>query len=813
MEDEWEVEDIPQTCTTIMLELKPDLGEKVKERKLMDISGILDEAAWDEMTEKAAFGNEAERQKLDDLGARAEKEVTISESVRMSWEENKHRDVLDWMNTKMDFFAKAAAKTEHARNKRKRLLQYAKDGKLITKEEQRAAQKEKMKQMSEDIEATSKAFYDNQKEQAEAHKTARLLRLVREQKLETASDQFVEDTFAFLRFVSVFTIIMLVNRRDNAMVWTWGNNLKSKLENSMYREITDVYSLWDYLEYSVAPMVAGMEYYTGEMKPDYAHGFLLDFNKILGGVRIRQVRGTSGPCTIGALAPKGMTEVIPTCYKYDPSSPGSEAFTKYDSLLGTTSTYSFKSADAIGASRVSSKMTSDIYYPGSGYEQLIPAANIGNATDYVSSLRRQAWTDDDTRALFVEMNLYNPTINRFSVITMLFELPLHGGVMTSTQIQNVKLFKYVEPADFVVMILEFIMIIQLFEFIRIQVTRVGLIGWQEYLSNSWTWFDLINTGTLWCVIQFRIQWLVMVAMLNFNMNTMIDLKSVADMIRIEDQVNSVNALLIYMRAFKFLSLWPRLQKYKDTLMISVPDIMAYWVNVSVIFFAFACTGFVAFGTKVYSFHTLGESMTTMFIYASGQYNFEELKAADSFLGPVISILFMCLVYFCLTCMFMAINCYTYNQVIRGLHLDKADLTSLDGPDLMRVVTEKITFWLEEKIPALREKRLEKEAEERRQAKIAGNRATTKEEQATLLQKIKDLIEICGAVEAFNGLGGFEFYQVTIKEQVQYEEKLTLFEMQEIEAAISKVIKDTQAEGDGAQALMTEEDKKVPIPMD
>jgi len=807
MEDDWEIDDIPHQCRTLILELKPDVGEIKKERKLMDISSILDEGAWDAMTEKAAFGSEADRAKLDALGAKAEAEIAVSESTRMTWEESKHQDVLEWMKKKMVFFDKVKTEGDELRNTRTRLVQYASDGKTVTEADKKKAEKQKIKEISKAVEEKAKVFYDNQKEQIEAHKTARLLRLVREQKLDTASDQFVQDTFAFLRFVSVFTIIMLLNRRNNSMVFTWGKNLKNQLEPSSFKDITEVNGLWDYLEQDLGPVAASMRHYNNDLKSPFDVGVILEFNKILGGVRIRQVRGTSEPCTIGPLAPQAMTKIIPQCYTYDPKSPGMAPLTKYDALLGTTTAYNFKTDSDMGTHSTYSKMLTSDWYPGSGYEQIIPSSNISQATEYISSLRRQGWTDDLTRALFVEMNLYNPNINRFSVVNIMFEFPLHGGVLPSVQYQNVKLFKYAGIVDILALILELIMVAQLFEFIRLQVSRVRLIGYQDYFRNAWTWFDLLNSGTLWCVIQFRIQWLVMVGMLNFNMNTIIDIKSCANMIEIEDQVNSFNALLIYMRAFKFLSLWPRLQKYKDTLSISVPAIMAYWLNVSVIFFAFACTGFVAFGSKVRSFHTLGDAMVTMFIYASGQYNFEELQAADPVLGPALSILFMCLVYFCLTCMFMAINCYTYNIVIRGLHLDGKDLSSLDGPDLIKVTTEKIINYVEETFPRLKEARLEREAEERRLAKIAGNRATTDAEKEALVEKIRSLIEICGTAEAVNGLGGFEFYQVTIVGGNKFTDRLTTFEMQEITAAISKVIKDTQADAEGAGDLMTKEDAK------
>jgi len=305
--------------------------------------------------------------------------------------------------------------------------------------------------------------------------------------------------------------------------------------------------------------------------------------------------------------------------------------------------------------------------------------------------------------------------------------------------------------------------------------------------------------------------LIMVWGLDFGSEEWLDLTSVANMIATENAVNSFNALLIYCRAFKFMSMWGRLQKFKDSLSISVPNIMMYWLNISVIIFAFACAGFVAFGRDLRSFHTVSYSLVTMFTYAVGQYNFEELKAQDPFLGPFLGISYVCLVYFCLTCMFMAINCHTYNIVIRGLHITAASKLSLSGPDLIAVVNRKCRDWVENKIPSLRDKREREENEKRRQEKYARSAPVSNEMKAALESHVKAVIEICGPVEALEALGKYPFYRVVIEEKVKYEKDLPQFEYDEIMESISEAISRGDA-ADRAEDILAEakdaEEKKV-----
>merc|ERR1712086_19738 len=90
--------------------------------------------------------------------------------------------------------------------------------------------------------------------------------------------------------------------------------------------------------------------------------------------------------------------------------------------------------------------------------------------------------------------------------------------------------------------------------------------------------------------------------------------------------------------------------------------------------------------------------------ASGQFDFAALKAQDPFLGPFFLISYAIIVYFCLTCMFMAINCHTYDLVIHGLHLPKGATASIDGAKMIVSVKRKLRDYVEEKIPFLRRRR-------------------------------------------------------------------------------------------------------------
>lgn len=59
----------------------------------------------------------------------------------------------------------------------------------------------------------------------------------------------------------------------------------------------------------------------------------------------------------------------------------------------------------------------------------------------LTELERFHWLDRATRALFIDAVMYNPSMNLFSHIQLMFEMPLTGGIFPSHKIENRQLFR------------------------------------------------------------------------------------------------------------------------------------------------------------------------------------------------------------------------------------------------------------------------------------------------------------------------------------------------------------------------------------
>jgi len=60
----------------------------------------------------------------------------------------------------------------------------------------------------------------------------------------------------------------------------------------------------------------------------------------------------------------------------------------------------------------------------------------------VSMLRQLSWLDKQTRAVIIQMSLYNPNVNLFVFVTILAEFLPTGGVFPSARVEPLSLLDF-----------------------------------------------------------------------------------------------------------------------------------------------------------------------------------------------------------------------------------------------------------------------------------------------------------------------------------------------------------------------------------
>lgn len=756
LENDWTVENIPCEAEVLYVELSTDgvNGPKFDVKKFLKTVH-----EWDEMDEVTALGLGNTTAGLEELQKEMEQKVEAVEEVKWLLEDTRNNIVLEWVEKKEAFVKERMGALNQTLEERARL-----QSKFVCRQEKPVEEGPQIVQLE----------WQSEKKEDEIAKRKKLKEEAWKSSLDKASDLFLEDLILFAMFFAVFTFIFFANRRFTDQFYYIENDLSQAFETSQYKSMTTTTDMWNYLDTDGIGQLCQDRWYNGEPLPSFGLGYVLLMSKLLGSFRIRQIRGTEESAGITGLMPSSASTLMAQDkYDYSSTSPGTGTIVKGGIV------YEFQEFDGV---TVEGKFES---YPSSGFVRNFNPNEQSCAAirQELLAMRAAGWTDLNTRAVLLEATLYNANEDFYIALSLLMETPKVGGVEPNPmQVNILRLNRYATPMDIAVLIFELILICIMLDFFRTQFLRIRLEG-RLIFTQLWTWFDCLNLVSLWVVLALRISWLAIWKETSVNTGEYVDLSLISSIYYWDNAVNSLNGMLINMRAFKFLALWERMQLFKDTLKISIPMIMMYWLNLFVIMFAFAAAGFVAFGKHMNDYKNLISGMLTQFQMASGQFNFEGMKAQKTLLGPLLLILYAMTMYFCLVCMFMGINCYTYSVVSRGQHIGDDDF-NVDGPEMIDAVKRKMLAWAMRKIPALRRHR-ENQAKEKREKELAHARAfSEKDDMNRLVVKFKGLVRLIGQEECNKIFAGVEFYETSIVDERQWEGvPLTNGYLEELEAQV------------------------------
>eukprot|EP00058_Branchiostoma_floridae_P012739 XP_002598227.1 hypothetical protein BRAFLDRAFT_69570 [Branchiostoma floridae] len=186
--------------------------------------------------------------------------------------------------------------------------------------------------------------------------------------------------------------------------------------------INDVQSFWNFIRYTLTPALYGNQWYNGDSREP--GGFMTDKTSyVVGPVRLRQLRVAKDSSCKLAEPVEGIFLDCTNAYSYltqDSSSYGmgwSETPHANASSLVQNETNPWVYRHSADIPVVGTHST---YWDGGYYVTLAnttPTAVLAT----VAQLEPSGWIDRYTRAVFIEMTIYNPHANLFSVLNLLTE--------------------------------------------------------------------------------------------------------------------------------------------------------------------------------------------------------------------------------------------------------------------------------------------------------------------------------------------------------------------------------------------------------
>jgi voltage-gated sodium channel len=502
----------------------------------------------------------------------------------------------------------------------------------------------------------------------------------------------------------------------------------SALDAKYFADITSVDQIWQWLNGPV------MDSFWPSDGTATARGSVFGQSQLIGALKIRQVRIERITCGEGVGTfldwRKGTldsnfynarrAEFIPRdqCFPDQVVSDGRFAHeTSYTRLNETTlnapaSPWVFRSCEDLNGS--TTVLGRHSRYPCFGNAIIIP---IDNTRDQATATLKELangilnkdgetvrWIDSDTRLVALEFVIYNKNIRFFAFSQFLVEMTAGGAIFPSHNVVVFQPFLWSDrnPAHWVFFFVFFLYVLGYIVHFILSIHnriinrmadkhRTGFIryittGCSIYMKDPWCPFDCLNLSIFVAVFVLRFTWMSLGLAGNSPLQVSYYPSSFEDMTWLFHTLtilDSMNALLCFIRIFYFVRLNEKLNVLTMTVEKALPSLIGIIVVFFVVFTGFALMASVAFGHVSENFKDWDASVSTLSRMLVGDFDYEALRSERRTFTGIFFVLYIVIAVFLLLNMIIAVlssafeevesEKYDFAPILRVMSLVKSEL--------------------------------------------------------------------------------------------------------------------------------------------
>merc|ERR1711871_282915 len=289
------------------------------------------------------------------------------------------------------------------------------------------------------------------------------------------------------------------------------------------------------------------------------------------------------------------------------------------------------------------------------------------AAAQLEQLKAARWIDRDTRALFVDFNLFNANMNIFQVNRLAIEMPISGGVRPHSFVRAVKLYRYETLFEKVILGFEVIFVFMVLYYLGQELQKMWHEGLCTYFivgirRDMWRILDIINLTFFVIVIYSRIFTLVRMQQVNADPNNLeyVDMQFVARIVFQEKNFNAFNGMLCWLKSLKYLSIQARIAMYTWTLSDAKRDASLTLITLLIMYMGFTCGFYLIFNTDLYEYRTFLTTFYYLVCMMFGDFDFIAMYRINS-TAVILFLLFMVLMFLTVVNIFIAIINGSYDK--------------------------------------------------------------------------------------------------------------------------------------------------------
>ena len=274
-------------------------------------------------------------------------------------------------------------------------------------------------------------------------------------------------------------------------------------------------------------------------------------------------------------------------------------------------------------------------------------------------LRELSWLDEQSRAVMIQLNLYNPNVNFYTSVTLLIEITNIGEVFPRTSIEPLQIYSefrtfsaifYLTIALIYMGLICAMTLIELYSIIRMK---------KRYFRELRSYIEWTIIACSWSGVGVYI-WRYSEARRigrYFHENNASQYINLQFATYVNDILTFLLGFCCFFGTLRLLQLcerYPRVNIFARTLRRSFKDMLAFSGIFFLLFFAFVILYYLLFVSKMFSCSSLLQTSGMLFEMLLLKFDGMEIQNADAFLGPFAFILYIYFVVFICVTMFTTI---------------------------------------------------------------------------------------------------------------------------------------------------------------
>ncbi|CAF3366379.1 unnamed protein product [Rotaria sp. Silwood1] len=500
----------------------------------------------------------------------------------------------------------------------------------------------------------------------------------------------IRELLAYSSFLWILYVVSYSNRDPNAYFIV--KHLKQDLLdlNSATNDYTQIYHFnqyWDWLRTSFVPHIRASKWYN-DAPPTNLTGYINDkTNRILGWATMRQLRVKPNSCTIVSSFQNisSSCEAGYSTFNEDQRSFNPGWTSVYNSTIGYIGNYSLSIRKAFMYNKSQSLDTyayvgEHATYSGGGYVYEF-RGKMHDMISNISLLQQLSWIDMQTRAVIIQMSLYNPNVNLFIFVTIIAEFLPTGGIYPSARVEPISLLNNFQGFALFKLICGILYMIFIIYYMQREI-RSLFNHRMKYFRDFWSYPEIGIIACSWAGL-FIYLWRIREG------NRISDLfKETNGYAYVNLQLASyVNDLLTFLLGFccffgtvKFLRLLrfnQRMSMLSSTLMYAAKDLISFSFMFSIVYFGYLTLFFLLFHSKLLECSNPLSTAQMLFEMMLLKFDVSDLYAADIFLGPFCFTLFIVFVVFICMNMFISIIADSFRVVRHNISLQNSEHEIVD----------------------------------------------------------------------------------------------------------------------------------------